>query len=209
MLDFSQTLTPEPLVHPTSIVRNSRLGRYVELGDHCTVEESEIGDYSYCFGSNDIIYTTVGKFASIAFGVRLNPVQHPARLRAAQHHFTYRMAHYGFGAGNDDPAITRWRRENHLTIGHDVWLGHNAVVMGGITIGDGAVVGAGAVVTHPVAPYEIVAGVPARHIGWRFQPDLIQALERIRWWDWSHEELKQRLEDFKKDVAAFCAKYDR
>ena len=68
-------------------------------------------------------------------------------------------------------------------------------------------VGAGAVVTHDVAPYEIVGGVPARHIGWRYPPELIAAMERIRWWDWSHDMLRERLRDF-DDAAAFCRKYD-
>ena len=58
-----------------------------------------------------------------------------------------------------------------------------------------------------MAPYEIVGGVPARHIGWRYPPEFIAALERIRWWDWSHETLGERLRDF-DDVEAFCAKYD-
>ena len=55
--------------------------------------------------------------------------------------------------------------------------------------------------------YEIVVGVPARHIGWRYDEDTIAALLRIQWWDWSHEELRERLRDF-DDVASFCAKYD-
>ena len=94
-----------------------------------------------------------------------------------------------------------------MTTGNDVWIGHNAVIMAGVTLGHGAVVGAGAVVTHDVAPYEIVGGVPARHIGWRYDEDTIAALLRIQWWDWSHEELRERLRDF-DDAASFCAKYD-
>ena len=134
------------------------------------------------------------------------PVQHPAKIRAAAHHFTYRCSHYGLGP--DDAALIDWRRQNHRVVtGNDVWLGHNAVLMGGVTLGDGAVVGAGAVVTHDVAPYEIVGGVPARHIGWRYPPELIAAMERIRWWDWSHDMLRERLRDF-DDAAAFCRKFD-
>jgi len=69
------------------------------------------------------------------------------------------------------------------------------------------VVAAGAVVTHDVAPYEIVGGVPARHIGWRYDRATIEALQRIRWWDWTHEQLRERLPEF-NDVPAFIKKYD-
>lgn len=206
MLDFSKTLSKEPLIHPTSTVKNCTLGAYTELGDHCVLEETVLGDYSYCFGYNDIIYAEIGKFASLATGVRLNPVQHPAYTRAAAHHFTYRCAHYGFGP--DDDSIVEWRRKSRVTVGHDVWMGHNAIVMGGVTIGNGAVIAAGAVVTHDVQPYEIVGGVPAKHIGWRYGRSIINALQRIRWWNWSHEELAQRVRDF-DDVESFCKRYDR
>ena len=94
-----------------------------------------------------------------------------------------------------------------VTTGNDVWIGHNAIVMGGVTLGDGAVVAAGAVVTHDVAPYEIVGGVPARHMGWRYDEETIAAMLRIRWWDWSHEQLRERLPEF-NDVPAFVEKYD-
>lgn len=206
MLDFSRKLTAaEPLIHPTSRVKDCAFGAYVEIGDHCVLEETRLGDYTYCFGGNDVIYAVLGKFNSIATGVRINPVQHPAKRRAAAHHFTYRCSHYGLG--EDDGSLIQWRRENRVVTGNDVWLGHNAVIMGGVTLGDGAVVGAGAVVTHDVRPYEIVGGVPARHIGWRYGEALIAALGRIRWWDWSHETLRARLRDF-DDVEAFCARYD-
>ena len=63
MLDFSQDLSAQtPLVHPTSRIQNCTLGRYVEIGDRCVLEETAVGDYTYCFGSNDVIYTTLGMF---------------------------------------------------------------------------------------------------------------------------------------------------
>ena len=68
-------------------------------------------------------------------------------------------------------------------------------------------VGAGAVVTHDVAPYEIVGGVPARHIGWRYDAETIAAMERIAWWDWDYETLKARLKEF-NNVEKFVQDYD-
>ncbi len=206
MLDFTQTLGPDqPLIHPTCVVKNCAFGSYVELGDHCIAEETAFGDYTYLFGSNDVIFATLGKFNSIATGVRINPVNHPMRERVAAHHLTYRAAHYGLG--EDDPSIIQWRRARPVLTGNDVWIGHNAVILGGVTLGDGAVVGAGAVVTHDAAPYEIVGGVPARHMGWRYDGDTIAALLRIRWWDWDHETLRARLKDL-NDVPGFLKKYD-
>lgn len=206
MLDFSQNLSKNPLIHPSCTVKNCILGPYTELGDHCVLEETELGAYSYCFGGNDIIYSSIGRFASIATGVRINPVQHPHRIRAAAHHFTYRCSHYGFGP--DDDGLIEWRRNNRVTVGNDVWMGHGAIVMGGVSIADGAVIAAGAVVTHDVAPYEIVGGVPAKHIGWRYDEATIAAMLRIKWWNWSHNELAARVRDF-DDVAGFIKKYDK
>ena len=133
MLDF----TDLPLIHPTCVVKNCAFGSYVELGDHCIAEETAFGDYTYLFGSNDVIFATLGKFNSIATGVRINPVNHPMRERVAAHHLTYRAAHYGLG--EDDPSIIQWRRARPVVTGNDVWIGYEAVVLAGVTIGDGAI----------------------------------------------------------------------
>ena len=74
-------------------------------------------------------------------------------------------------------------------IGNDVWIGSEAVVMPGITIGDGAVIGTRAVVTRDVAPYSIVGGNPAKEIRKRFDEDLVDLLLELRWWDWSEDQL--------------------
>jgi len=76
------------------------------------------------------------------------------------------------------------RTNGNVVIGNDVWVGHRAMIMSGVTIGDGAVVGAGSVVTKDVKPYEVVAGNPASHIRFRFSEDVIKRLLKVAWWDW-------------------------
>ncbi len=78
-------------------------------------------------------------------------------------------------------------------IGNDVWIGFEAVILAGVTVGDGAVIGARAVVTKDVPPYTIVGGVPAVPIRKRFSQETIDGLQKIRWWDWPKERIARHL----------------
>lgn len=96
-----------------------------------------------------------------------------------------------------------------VVIGNDVYIGYEALVMSGITVGDGAVLAARACVTKDVRPYEIVGGNPARHIGWRFDEPTREALLRIRWWDWPDETVKAHLDEINSaDTESFIARWD-
>ena len=96
-----------------------------------------------------------------------------------------------------------------MAIGHDVWVGHGAIILPGRTIGTGAVVAAGAVVTKDVAPYAIVAGNPARVIRQRFPAAAAERLLRLAWWNWTHDELRAALPDFRcQSVEGFLDKYE-
>ena len=96
-----------------------------------------------------------------------------------------------------------------MTLGHDVWIGHGAIVLPGVSIGTGAAVGAGAVVTQDLPPFAVAVGVPARVLRFRFAPQIVAALQRIAWWEWERAQLADTLQDFRRlDAEAFCRKYD-
>lgn len=185
----------------------STFGDHSYVGPGCDVIESKGGRYTFLFGETRMVYTEMGGFCSVAKGARLNAEQHPFFDRVTTHNMTY-FGGSMYHRGENDAAYLQQRRERTLSIGHDVWIGHGAVIMGCLRIGNGSVIGANAVVTHDVEPYQIVAGVPARPLGYRFSPEIIAALERIQWWNWSDEEIWARMEEL-KDVPAFCRKYDR
>lgn len=86
-----------------------------------------------------------------------------------------------------------WDNRGDIVIGSDVWIGYEAVVLSGVTIGDGAIIGTRAVVTKDVPPYTIVGGVPARPIRKRFDDRTIAVLLRLRWWDWPRERIARNI----------------
>jgi len=202
----AKQLTEAPTVHETAQVgAGVTLGRYTEVGAQSRLRDCSFGDYSYITEHGHVIWTTVGKFTNIAAMVRLNPGNHPT-WRACQHHAIYRAAQYGFG--EDETDFFDWRRDHWVTVGHDVWIGHGVTVTAGVTIGDGAVLGAGAVVPKDVAPYQIVGGVPAGPIRARATEAQAEALQRIAWWDWSHDRFAAAIGDFRDlSIDAFIEKY--
>lgn len=203
---LGKKLGKEPSIHPSAQVKGDcRLGAWTEVGERTCLAETVMGDYSYICNDGDVIYTTIGRFCSIAAAVRINPGNHPLN-RAALHHFTYRSA--SFDLGEDDPDFFDWRRESQVTIGNDVWIGHGVTIMPGVTIGDGAAIGSGAVVTKDVESYSVIVGVPAKPLRKRFDDDTCGKLAQLKWWDWPHDVIKARLVDFRAmNAGAFAEKY--
>ena len=89
--------------------------------------------------------------------------------------------------------IKAWDNKGDIVVGNDVWIGYEAVILAGVTIGDGAIIGARAVVTKDVPPYTIVGGVPAKQIRKRFNEETIDTLLKLKWWDWSKERISKNI----------------
>ena len=197
----------DPFIHPECEVTDSRFGAYVEIGKGSRVNNSYFGDYSYCDRYADIANAQIGKFANIAAFARIGATDHPLHT-AACHHFLYRSDDYWDDTGRDEEFFAH-RRSRTAHIGHDTWIGAGAMIKPDVTLGDGAVVAAGAVVTKDVEPYSIVAGTPAKVLRLRQPTEIAERLIALSWWDWSHEDIRQALPDFRSLTAkAFLEKYE-
>lgn len=151
------------------------------------------------FEQNNVLYhypvngdrLIIGKFCSIACGAKFlfNSANH-SLASLSTYPFPIFYEEWGLNIQN---VAAAWDNKGDIVIGNDVWIGYEAVVLAGVTIGDGAVIGARAVVTKDVPPYAVVGGVPARLIRRRFPDDTISALLALRWWDWPSDKIKPRL----------------
>lgn len=144
--------------------------------------------YHYLINEDKLI---IGKFCSIACGTKflMNCANHTLHSLS-----TYTFPLFGEEWENKMNVRDSWDNRGDITIGNDVWIGYEAVIMSGVTIGDGAIIGTRAVVTKDVSPYTIVGGSPARVLKKRFSDDIIDKLLKIKWWNWPAEKITRNLE---------------
>jgi len=197
----------DPLIGNDSTISNTTFGIWTEVGPNNYLENCALGDFSYtgpwCIAQNTII----GKFANIAASVRIGPTMHPMDL-ATMHHFTYRRKMFEFGESDDEEFFAR--RASRITrIGHDTWIGHGAIIMPGVTVGNGSVIVSGAIVTKDVPEYTVVVGSPAKVMRRRCTEKDAKAFEKIAWWDWDRETIKERFDDFLLPLKIFIEKYSK
>ena len=198
---------PAPRIHSTAQTKGCRFGRYASVGERTILREVSVGDFSYFERHCEAIYADIGKFCSIAANTRINALEHPLE-RATTHKVSYRPNEY-FRFLGVDQAFRDRRRSRRVTISHDVWIGHGAVIMPGVSIAVGAAIGANAVVTRDVGAFEIVAGSPARLLRRRFPGDIAARLQALAWWDWPAEKLFEAIPDFQGlDIESFLDKWE-
>lgn len=138
----------------------------------------------------------VGSFCSIAeevlFFVRSN---HPTNLPS-----TFPLEIYvSQTKRSKDDLVSK----GPINIGHDVWIGRRAIIMSGVTIGNGAVIGACSVVTKDIPPYAIAVGNPAKVVKYRFPEATIERMQKLRWWEWSDDKIRQNMNFFMRPAAEF------
>lgn len=182
---------------------------------NCTIEEpvkfyspykfsdSKIGKYTY-FAPNAVVsQTDVGRFCSIGPNLVCGWGIHPIEGISTAPMFYSTLKQNGLTLSEVDKVEERKR----ITIGNDVFIGANVVILDGITIGDGAVIGAGAVVSKNIPPYAVAVGSPIEIKKFRFTPDQIEKLLRIKWWDFEEEKLKEVERSF-FEIDKFLKKID-
>jgi acetyltransferase-like isoleucine patch superfamily enzyme len=132
----------------------------------------------------------IGRYCSLATGVEIGDGDHPVDWLST-HPFQYGEAWVAnrWSKLPEPPPYPKRSLKPRTLIGHDVWIGANALIMRGVRIGHGAIVAAGAVVSKDVPPYAIVGGVPAKLIRYRFDPATVRALLRLGWWDYTADSL--------------------
>lgn len=195
----------ETVIDPSVRLREAVIGRRCEVLRNSRLEYSSLGDYSYLGEHCEVADAEIGKFCAIANMVRIGAPNHPME-RPSQHRFTYVPEYYTTGVTRDAEFFTA-RRSARVIIGNDVWIGHAAILLPGVSVGDGAVIAAGAVVSRHVAPYMVVGGVPARVLRDRFSREIAARLQEIAWWDWPDTLLFERIEAFRENVEVFCDRF--
>ena len=183
---------PRSQGHSTVYLQNVVTDPSISVGDY-TIYDDFVND-PRDFQRNNVLYhypinrerLVIGKFCSIACGARF--------LMNSANHAMGSLSTYVFPIFYEEwdhgMVVTEaWDNRGDILIGNDVWIGYEAVILSGVTIGDGAIVAARSVVTKDVPPYTIVGGVPAKPIRRRFDQETIDALLELRWWDWPAEKL--------------------
>ena len=195
-------------MNPRKIYPRSQDRETIYLKAAITRPDILVGDYTIYndfvhdpleFESRNVLYhypinhdtLRIGKFCSIACGARF--------LFTSANHTLSSLSTYPFPIffeewGLDKKEITSaWDNKGDIIIGNDVWIGYEALILSGVTIGDGAIIGARAVVTKDVPPYTIVGGVPASPLRKRFSERTIAGLLDLKWWDWPEEKIARSI----------------
>ena len=160
---------------------------------------TRIGYKSY--DNNALVYRwsdaplIIGKYCSISYNVRF--------IMDEGNHTSNIISSYPFKTNKSK------QKNPGIIVGNDVWIGMNAIIMYGVSIGDGATIAAGSVITKDVAPYTIVGGVPAKRIKEKCTHEEAIKMQQIAWWNWNSDIIMDRIQDFNLPYTDFINKYEK
>jgi acetyltransferase-like isoleucine patch superfamily enzyme len=180
---------PSAIIYNEVVVdRGSNLDEYAVLFNGVRLQNSQIGRFSYVQKNSNITNSDIGSFCSIGPEVSIGLINHPTTFVTTSPVFydASQPLPYFF----TEQTIVDSSREDRTFIGADVWIGHGAKIIAGVRVGVGAIIAAGATVVNNVEPYSVVGGVPARHIKFRFNANVIEDLLNSKWWEFSEHKLK-------------------
>lgn len=160
------------IIDKTIIAKNSA------ISGKTRIYNSKLGKYSYIGRDCLVLNTWIGKYCSIADDCKIGCPSHPVNWLSTSPVFVDGKNILGINL-----AKQKYEQIEKTLIGNDVWIGNNVLIKSGIIIGDGAIIGMGSIVTKNVEPYSIVAGVPAKIIKYRFEPQIIKKLLDQKWWE--------------------------
>lgn len=188
---------PRPGDNQTVYLKSVITHQNIEVGDF-TIYNDFVND-PRDFEKNNVLYhypinhdrLIIGKFCSIACGAKFifNCANHTLKSLST---YTFPLFFEEWDLSKSD-VVSAWDNKGDIVIGNDVWIGYDAIIMAGVTIGDGAIIGTRVVVTKDVEPYSIVGGVPAKEIRKRFSTDIIARLQELQWWNWDADIIRNSI----------------
>lgn len=183
----NSTIRTASIVSDSSQVVNSTVEPYSRIYHDGVIGNTKIGSYSYINNNSHIDFAEVGKFCSIGPFLICGYGSHPIDLLSTSPIFFSTEKQCGITFADQ----SYFDEREKIVIGNDVWMGARVFIRDGVKIGNGAVIGAGAVIVKDVPDYAVVGGTPAKIIRYRFDDNTIVALQKIQWWNWDEQKLRQ------------------
>lgn len=178
--DKNTYISSNALINRGVILRKCKIGAYSYIGQNCNFNSVE-----------------VGKYCSISKNINIGLATHPTNFMSTSPIFFSPIN----GTSYTWTTVTMFEGSpKNVRIGNDVWIGMNASILGGVTIGDGAIIAAHAMVTKDVPPFAIVGGVPAKVLRFRFNSDVVDEIIKLKWWDMPEESLRENIKGFQKEI---------
>lgn len=183
------------LLADNAVILSSVINEHVHIDRGAYIQNSSFGYGSYVGKDSLVKFTNIGKYCNLSWQLSIGGSNHNYKAACMYTHSWWKRT---FGAGEGMLPVLP---EEYTHIGNDVWIGAQANILRGVTIGDGAVIGANTLVLSDIPPYAIAVGSPAKVIKYRFDEETIRRLEKIQWWNWDPKTIVKAKEYLQNDLS--------